>query len=70
MDIIVKAALPNKLKDIIIGGGITLIGIAYLTYTAFRNGSSAFEKAETWTMDALNLFDVLDEEPKLKEIDE
>ena len=69
-DIIVKAALPNKLKDIVIGGAISLAGIAYLTYTAFRNGSTAFEKAETETMDALNLFDVLDEEPKREENNE
>lgn len=69
-DIIVKAALPNKLKDIVIGGVISLAGIAYLTYTAFRNGSSAFEKAEYETMDALNLFDTIEEEPKQKENNE
>ena len=69
-DIIVKAALPNKLKDIVIGGVISLAGIAYLTYTAFRNGSSTFEKAEYETLDALNLFGTIEEEPKPKENNE
>ena len=54
-DIVVKAATPNKLKDIIIGGGTVLVGIIYLTYTAFRNGSKAFEKAEFDTLDDLGL---------------
>lgn len=49
-DIIVKAASPNKLKDIIIGGGAVLVGITYLTRAAFRNGSKAFDKAEIETM--------------------
>lgn len=54
-DIIVKAASPNKLKDIIIGGGAILVGIAYLTRTAFRNGSKAFDEAETETLYDLGL---------------
>ena len=37
-EIIVKSALPNKAKDILIGGGITLVGVVYLCYTAFKNG--------------------------------
>lgn len=45
-DIVVKTASPNTLKDILIGGGIVLIGIAYLTTTAFKNGSKKFEEAE------------------------
>ena len=63
-DIIVKAALPNKLKDIAIGGIISLVGIAYLTYTAFRNGSAAFEKAEYETMEDLGIFGTTGEEPQ------
>ena len=63
-DIIVKAALPNKLKDIVIGGVITLVGIAYLTYTAFRNGSAAFEQAECETMEDLGIFGTVGEEPQ------
>lgn len=49
-DIAVKTAAPNNLKDILIGGGMVLIGIAYLTSTAFRNGSKKFEDAEYQTM--------------------
>ena len=54
-DIIVKAVLPNNFKDIIIGGSAILVGIAYLTCTAFRNGSKAFDKAETETLYDLDL---------------
>ena len=49
-DIVVKSATPNKFKDMIIGGGIVLVGIAYLTITAFRYGSEKFEEAEYKTM--------------------
>ena len=49
-DIVVKAATPNKFKDMLIGGGIVLVGIAYLTTTAFRYGSYKFEEAEYKTM--------------------
>ena len=49
-DIIVKAKAPNTLKDAMIGGGMTLVGIAYLTYTAFKSGALAFEKAELKAM--------------------
>lgn len=69
-DIIVKAALPNKLKDIVIGGVISLVGIAYLTYTAFRNGSAAFEQAEYETMEDLGIFGAVGEEPKSEENNE
>lgn len=54
-DIIVKATSPNKLKDIIIGGSAILVGIVYLTHTAFRNGSKAFDEAETKTLYDLGL---------------
>ena len=69
-DIIVKAALPNKLKDIVIGGVISLVGISYLTYTAFRNGSAAFEQAECETMEDLGLFGTVGEEPQLEKKNE
>lgn len=69
-DIIVKAALPNKIKDIVIGGVISLAGIAYLTYTAFRNGSAAFEKAEYETMEDLGIFGTVGEESKSEENNE
>ena len=62
-DVIVKAALPNKLKDIVIGGVISLVGISYLTYTAFRNGSAAFERAEYGAMEDLGIISTVGEEP-------
>lgn len=34
-DIVVKSVTPNNIKDALIGGGIVLIGIIYLTSTAF-----------------------------------
>lgn len=49
-DIVVKSATPNKFKDMLIGGGIVLVGIAYLTITAFQYGSEKFEEAEYKTM--------------------
>ena len=49
-DIVVKSLLPNKIADLAIGGVVTLLGIGYLTATAFRNGSDKFEKAEFKTM--------------------
>lgn len=54
-DIIVKAVAPNTLKDALIGGGLVLMGIAYLTVTAFRNGSKALESAEFKTLNDLGL---------------
>ena len=45
-DIIVKAAAPNDLKQILIGGGTVLVGIIYLTVTAFKRGAKAYESAE------------------------
>lgn len=55
-DVIVKAATPNKLKDILVGGGMVLIGITYLTVTAFRHGSEKYEEAEMQTFSDLDLF--------------
>ena len=49
-DIVVKAVTPNTLKDMLIGGGIVLMGITYLTVTAFKNGSNKFEEAELQAM--------------------
>ena len=45
-DIVVKSMTSNNLKDILIGGGIVLAGITYLTVTAFQNGAKKFEAAE------------------------
>ena len=49
-DIVVKSLLPNKFGDLVIGGVVTLLGIGYLTVTAFRNGSDKMEEAEVNTM--------------------
>lgn len=46
----------NGLSDVLIGGGLMLIGVVYLTVTAFRNGAQAFDQAEYDTMDELGLF--------------
>lgn len=54
-DIVVEAATPNKFKDIIIGGLLMTVGVAYLTTTAFRYGSNKFEEAEFETLEALDL---------------
>lgn len=54
-DIVVKAVAPNNLKDIVIGGGMVLAGIVYLTSTAFRNGSKTFEAAECKTFCDIDL---------------
>lgn len=54
-DILVKCK-PNSLKDILIGGSLVAVGIAYLTVTAFKNGSNAFEIAEFNTLKDLDLF--------------
>ena len=54
-DIIVKAVAPNNVKDIVIGGGLVLLGIAHLTLTAFRNGANKFEAAELKILSDLDL---------------
>lgn len=55
-DIIVSALSRENVKDILIGGGIVMIGITYLTLSTFKNGALAFEEAEYKTLEALDLF--------------
>lgn len=50
-DIIVKAKLPNQIKEILVGGGLIVGGIIYLTTTAFYNGSLVFDEAEMKALD-------------------
>lgn len=57
-DIVVKAVTPNSLKDILIGGGMVIMGITYLTVTAFKNGSKSFEDAELKAMYDLGLLGI------------
>lgn len=54
-DIVVNALSQKSLRDILIGGGITMIGITYLTLSTFKNGALAFEEAEYKTLENLNL---------------
>ena len=54
-DIVVRAVIPNNIKDILIGGGAVMAGIIYLTVTAFKNGARAYEKAEFDTLEKQNL---------------
>lgn len=49
-EIVIPTHRMLGLKDCLIGGGVVLAGIAYLTYTAFSNGAKAFELAETRVM--------------------
>ena len=49
-DIVVKAAAQNTLKDAMIGIGIVMVGIIYLTYTAFKHGAKQFEMAELYAL--------------------
>ncbi len=55
-DIVVTALTSKNLRDILIGGGIALIGVSYLAISSFRNGANAFEEAEYKTLESLNLF--------------
>lgn len=43
-------------KDILIGGGIVMVGITYLALSTFKNGAKAFETAEYETLESLDLF--------------
>lgn len=54
-DIIVKALLPNKAKDILIGTVLIVAGVAHLTISAFKNGAEHFEEAEMKVLDDLDL---------------
>ena len=37
-DIVVNALSKRSLRDILIGGGIIMVGITYLTISTFKNG--------------------------------
>lgn len=54
-DIVVKSALPNKVKDMLVGGLILVLGVTYLTFTAFKNGAQKHEDAEMETLTDLGL---------------
>lgn len=54
-EIIVKALAPNNIKQTLIGGGLILAGVIYLTSTSFKNGAKAFSNAEYNTLKDLDL---------------
>lgn len=45
-EIIVKSSLLTQTKDILIGGGMILLGVGYLCCAAFKNGVDETAKAE------------------------
>lgn len=45
-DVNVRAMCPTTLKGVLIGGGLILAGIGYITYEAFVHGSYMHELAE------------------------
>lgn len=55
-DIVINALSKESLKDILIGGGIVMVGITYLALSTFKNGAKAFETAEYETLESLDLF--------------
>ena len=59
-DLVVKAVSPNTLRDALIGGGIMLVGVTYLTVTAFMNGAKKFDDAQWKALDDLGLLEEID----------
>lgn len=55
-DIVINALSKESLKDILIGGGIVMVGITYLALSTFKNGAKDFETAEYETLESLDLF--------------
>lgn len=55
--VVVKSATPNTIRDSLIGGGIVMAGIIYLTTTAFKHGCKEFDKAEFNTMVDLGIIE-------------
>lgn len=58
-DLVVKAVAPNTIRDALIGGAMVMVGITYLTATAFKHGCDKFEAAEMATLSELGLIDDL-----------
>lgn len=54
-DIVVSAPLPNKVRDLLIGSGLIISGVAYIAVTAFKYGSAQHEEAELDTMTKLGI---------------
>lgn len=56
-EVVIPVSSPIGLRDALIGGGMVVAGIAYLTYTAFSNGAKAFERGELYTMRDCKIID-------------
>lgn len=54
-DIVVETIMPNRIRDVAIGGSLVIAGIAYLTSTAFKYGAKKYGIAEFKTLDDLGL---------------
>ena len=55
-DIVINALSKESLKDILIGGGIVMVGTIYLALATVKNGARAFETAEYDTLESLGVF--------------
>lgn len=49
------AKAPNKVKEVLIGGGLIISWVSYLTYKAFGNGASTFNDAQTDALKKINV---------------
>lgn len=56
-EVVIPVSSTFGLKDALIGGGLVLMGITYLTCAAFMNGAKAFERAELYTMREAGIID-------------
>ena len=54
-EVVVKSAMPNTVKDLLIGVALVGTGILYLTYTAFRHGVDRHENAELEALKSADL---------------
>lgn len=58
-DIVVKALNSKSIRDLIIGGAMSILGMVYLAYSSIRNGADAMNEAE---LNAMYEVGVIDEE--------
>lgn len=54
--IVVNVFNQKGIKNLLIGGGITIFGITYIAISQFRNGAYSYEEAEYKTLENLELF--------------
>lgn len=54
-DVVVETIMPNRIKDAAIGGTLVMVGIIYLTSTAFKYGAKKHDMAELKTLNDLGL---------------